>query len=212
MKKLLYLYIFVSILFSCSSYVRITYFSLVSIPEVKKCQEVIGEKIGVENFSAPPVLNRQEIICRKGNMNGLKFFSHKLWWGLPQEMITEFLKNYLIKKNLFSSVLSHPSSYESVNYFIAGIVKQFELHCKTEQEWESVVSLQIFLVQAQNGKIIWDSGIIKESTKCKPSFNEASAAMTKSVQKIFKKVLEQLKILLVQNGLNKHILVMPKHK
>jgi ABC-type uncharacterized transport system auxiliary subunit len=152
--------------------------------------------IGVENFRSAPSLRRQEIILRDGKDLRLTLSANQLWWALPEEMVTESLKNYLAEQKVFQQVFSYPTTH-AARYYLEGVLKTLEIETNT-QEWKAHAALEVYLVEQEKNEIVWGSGVLDVSLTSSPTMEEAARKMGESVREIWAKVAAQLRKVLAQ--------------
>jgi uncharacterized lipoprotein YmbA len=175
----------------CSSSVEIRYYRLEYFPpaDIKQERERLLDNIAVENFRSTSPLRRQEVILYRDQEKQLAISSHNLWWSLPEEMVSEAIKEYLTAQGAFQHVLAYPTSHP-VRYCLEGTVKQFEIHTSSEG-YRVQVALQMALVDREKNEIIWEDTL--DASQASPSnFQAASLSMREALHKIFARLLEKV--------------------
>ena len=188
---------------ACSSPVEIHYFSMepADWPSVRTVAPVIERNIAVENFGCASALRKQEIILRQGCTSRLQIDSHNQWWAFPNDMLTEALKNYLLHNKTFRHVLIFPSGYH-VDYVLEGNVKQFEFQVYSDY-WQARVAIHFYLVDREQNKIIWDSGVMQQSERCQPDIHQASKHLCIASTRLFRQFEQKLRRVLAEQATSK---------
>ena len=175
----------------CSSSVEMKYYSIVHPgKEASDTPARIPLSIAVENFRSEPSVRRQEIILRDRKEAGLALSSSHLWWTLPEEIVTEYVKNYLRKHNVFRHVFSYPTSHP-VHYCLEGMLMKFEIETYP-QEWKACLALQVYLVEPTRNDVLWDSGVVEASFSSLPGLENAVKKMEACLQEVCRTVGEGL--------------------
>lgn len=175
---------------ACSSSVELSYFSLPQPPlDEVESEYSFKEDAGVESFSSHPPLRRQEIILRQEDSPQLLISNKYLWWTVPEEMVTESLKNYLDMTKVFR-VWPYPTSHP-IRFVIEGVLDTFEFRVYPEH-WQVCVALRVYLVDRENEAVVWDSGLISAGETSAPDVKEATYRMGRSLNQIWQQIVPRM--------------------
>ncbi|NUM35553.1 MAG: membrane integrity-associated transporter subunit PqiC [Candidatus Brocadiae bacterium] len=180
------------ILFSgCSSSVEIRYFSIGKIFSAPtSAKPAVLHSLVIENFQSSFSLKREEIILRDGKTRQISLSSHALWWGMPEEMVSEALRDYLSEQKVFEHVFSYPT-FHRIPYYLEGTLKKFEIETFSS-EWKACVALEVTLIEKESNKILWNSGLLESSVSSAPQLQDSVEKMGQALQEIFGKIAQEI--------------------
>ncbi|MEX2667440.1 ABC-type transport auxiliary lipoprotein family protein [Candidatus Uabimicrobium amorphum] len=194
MKKNIYFMWIVSILLllGCSSPVALGHYSLEFFaPSSDNTTSLTQDSVGIEDFSSVKALDRNEVLLRTGETNQVLFATHSLWWALPKEIVSETFHNYLEAQNVFVHVVHYPT-LQKIKYVVQGKVHRFEIRQGVDK-WETVLAIQLYLIDAETQKIQWKSGVIESNLTCEADMDSAATSMEENLVRIYDLLLEKLK-------------------
>ncbi|WP_372365923.1 ABC-type transport auxiliary lipoprotein family protein [Candidatus Uabimicrobium sp. HlEnr_7] len=190
-KTILFTCTIVILLGSCSSPVTLEHYSLEFLEPSSSVKSSTDDSIGIEGFSSVKALERNEVVLRSKQTNQISFSSDNFWWALPKNMVDETFQNYLETQNIFRYVLHYPA-LQKIKYLIQGKVHRFEIE-QSAEEWQAVIAVQIYLVDANTLQILWRSGIIESKTSSLTNMNDAAKSMEKNLVKLYRVLIKDLK-------------------
>ena len=175
----------------CSSPVTLGHYSLEFFaPASNNSAPLTQDSVGIEDFSSVKALERNEVLLRMEDTNQVLFTGHNFWWALPKEIVTETFHNYLEGQNIFVHTVHYPT-LQKIKYVIQGKVHRFEIR-QSAQEWQTILAIQIYLIDADTQVIQWKSGIVESSLSCEADMDSAAESMQKNLVRIYDMLLKKL--------------------
>lgn len=192
MKKTIYSACIIGIfLIGCSSPVTLGHYSLEFFaPSSNTSTPLTQDSVGIEDFSSVKALERNEVLFRTGDTNQVLFASDSFWWALPKEIVTETFHNYLESRNIFVHAVHYPT-LQKIKYVVQGKVHRFEIR-QSAGKWETIVAMQIYLIDADTQAIQWKSGIVESSLSCDENMDRAAESMQKNLARLYGILLKKL--------------------
>ena len=187
MKNLVILMLAALFLSACGSTPRVRYYQL-SQPQGEPAAQ--GDLIiGVEPFLTDAGYDDQRMVYRTGDYR-LDYYHYHRWSATPGVMISDYVRGALSRSGLFRSVLTGFTA--DATGLVGGRIVAMEEIDKSESEWEAHVSLELYLRDARDGKLVWSQTMTDTEQLTEQTPEGLAAAMSTILDRIVTKAAPEI--------------------
>ncbi len=165
---------------------QIEYYNLeYASPPVPHLQARLPVRLRVDNFSASPILQTNQIVYRDKQYRSNLYFYHR-WRVQPAQLVTYFLSRDLQQSGLFQAV-SSPFAKLPHTHLLEGAVEKF-MEWDEQGGWQAVIVLRVAFIDAQESaldkRVLFQEKFSAKNPCAAKSPQEVAAAMSEAMADI----------------------------